>query len=80
MIRLIVNQTIPKEDVDHFNRTVARAINWNAPGNDVAVTIFPRQKGGWLEYGINVTREDGSRVIFIAAIQRSIGADSEFCS
>lgn len=79
MIRLIVDQTIPKEDVEHFNNTVARAINWNAPGHDVAVTVFPRQKNGWLEYGINVTH-DGKRVIFIAAIQRDIGAESEFHS
>lgn len=79
MIRLIVDQTIPKEDVDHFNTTVARAINWNHPAYDVAVTVFPRQKSGWLEYGINVTC-DGNRVIFIAAIQRAIGAESEFHS
>ena len=79
MIRLIVDQTIPKEDIDHFHRTVARAINWNAPGSDVAVTIFPRRKDGWLEYGINVTI-NGYRTIFIAAIQRAIGAESEFHS
>lgn len=79
MIRIIVDQNVPSEDIDHFNRTVARAVNWNAPGNDVAVTIFPRRKDGWLEYGINVTR-DNKQIIFIAAIQRSVGAESEFCS
>lgn len=71
---------VPASDLTHLMNTVLRAAEWDKHGNHVLVVITARAPTGWLEYGINVTRTDKSRVIYIGAIQRSIHAPSEFHS
>lgn len=72
--------TVPTADLHHLMDTVARALTWETNGNVVAIYLHPRQSNGWLEYGIDVTRPDGKRVIYIGAIQREPKAKSEFHS
>lgn len=71
---------LPTEDMDHFHNTLQRARKWNRNGNRVTVHIHKREASGWLEYGIDIKNNLGNQIIFIGAIQRQVGADSEFHS
>ena len=71
---------LPPEDIEHFKTTVMRATVWNIMERTVIVHVKHRQPNGWLEHYIDVINPDGSRVIFIGAIQRTIGGTSEFHS
>ncbi|MNO13194.1 hypothetical protein D3C76_28230 [compost metagenome] len=71
---------IPATDIEHFKTTVMRATVWNIMGRTVTVHMQLRRPDGWLEHYIEVTNPDGSRVIFIGAIQRTIDGTSEFHS
>lgn len=64
--------------LDTFNRHVA-----NGRVKPVTCYMQPRKPEtalsdpGWLEWGVVLRDEDGERVLYIAHIQRSIGADVE---
>lgn len=73
--------TVPTEDQQHFINTVNQAARWEVnKQNIVTIYLRVRETSGWLEHGISVTRSDGSRVIYIGAIQRAVKAQSEFHS
>ena len=72
---------LPEEDRDHFIKTVQRSMRWETEFTKASIVIDGREDSGWLEHGIRVvSRENNTQVMFIAAIQRHPGADSEFCS
>ena len=66
---------IEKEDHQHFINTINRAAQWETGSKKVTVHLAKRRADGWLEYGIIV-----SNTIYIGAIQRQPGAESEFHS
>lgn len=70
----------PADDVAHFVATYQRALRF-ASGEDVkAVIIHVNARiRDWLEHLIIVERHNGTRML-IGAIQRTVGAESEFCS
>lgn len=74
------DDVFPDNDKDHFIATVNRARHWHHGTNNVTIHIHKRSATGWLEYSIDVKNEVGNRIIYIGAIQRAVGADSEFHS
>jgi hypothetical protein len=72
---------LPEEDCDHFIKTVQRSLRWETEFTKASIVIDGRDVAGWLEHGISVlSRKNNTQVMFIAAIQRHPGADSEFHS
>lgn len=74
------DDVLPENDKEHFMNTLHRARHWHHNNNNVTVHIHKRSNTGWLEYGIVVKNEQGAQIIFIGAIQRHVGAGSEFHS
>lgn len=74
------DDVLPDNDKEHFLNTLHRARHWHHADNNVTLYIHKRSNTGWLEYGIDVKKPNGNRVIFIGAIQRGVGQSSEFHS
>jgi len=89
-------QQIPSEDVQHFIATYNRALHYAMGDRAAVVKIHcnertkPRyhdhtgsrvcyDEGGWLEYTVVVEWFGGGRFV-LGAIQRTVGAASEFHS
>ena len=45
----------------------------------VTIYVLPREKTGWLEYGIQITFRSG-RQLYLGMIQRDVGKEFEFHS
>lgn len=74
---------ISEDESAHFLATYERATRFTTGLRTKHVDIYlgDRDANGWLQHGIYVRKEsDGGDDMFIAAIQRTPGAQSEFCS
>lgn len=84
--RMIMDSNIDlgtEADRKHFLATIERAGRFTTGNNvkHVDVYLADRDDSGWLQHGIYVRKQDGGGDdMYIAAIQRSENAPSEFCS
>lgn len=74
------DEVLPDNDKEHLFNSLNRARHWDHNHNNVTLHVHKRSATGWLEYSIDVQNEVGNRIIYIGAIQRRVGVDSEFHS
>lgn len=75
------NGRIVEDDRELFLEAYDRATRFACGETVTHVDIYlgDRKENGWLEHGIYVRKQD-NRGLFIAAIQRTVGATCEFHS
>ena len=83
----IVIKNIEEVEIEALAKCLERCCWWVKDAKDITIFVQPRvpataepyKSPGWLEYGINVVFKTG-RVMYVAMVQRQLGAAYEFHS
>ena len=73
----ITNLKEALKEPEFFGECVLKASQYGDA--EVVMYVHPRAVSGWLEWGLEITHENG-RKGFVGCIQRSAGRKVEFCT